>query len=830
MGVLPNYIKEGDILLGGVLQLYYARIEGSSNRFPPSVSLCEKHSIRFLRHFLAFDFAVREINENMNILPNITLGYEIFDSCYMDVAAVEGTMRVLSGRRTIYPNYNCHKNGTVVAFIGHLLSSPSQAMLHFLQVYRYPQISYGAMDSIFNDRKKFPLFFRTVPTDLVQNAAILHLLKHFGWTWVGIVTTNDDSNQRASEELRHEIITSGNCVAYLVQLSLEDKSNWKIYYERALHVIGNSSAQVIITYLTFDYRIKLFEFMTRFQITTKVLILPATVSVANNYQTRTLMPALNGSLMFSPPKGNIPGLKEFLYRASPSIYPNNRLIKDLWRATFKCNASLALKRKYICTDNQSLSLLSTSDYDVDNFRLTYSVYTAVYALAHSLHNLYSTYFHKQKIPVSKINTLYPGKLAQYLKHVHFKTPSGDEIFFDEKGSSTSKLDLLNYVIYPNQTSRSIQVGQYRSSTSHGQQLLVNDRDIMWGLKKKGIPRSVCSDSCSPGYRKAAREGQSVCCYDCVPCSKGTISNMTDMANCLQCPEDAWPDEKKVMCVKKTLNFLSFQEPLGLALTTLSVTFCIGTFSVLVVFIIHRDTPIVKANNRDLSYTLLISLMLCFLCPLLFIGQPTMVTCLLRRAAFCVIFTLAVSSVLGKTIIVFVAFKSTKPGSKLKKWVGKRLSSSVVLICSLVELGICLVSLGHSPPFPDRDTKTETGKIILLCNEGSIVGFYIRLGYIGFLALASFIVAFMVRKLPDHFNEARNITFSMMVFCTVWVTFIPAYETTKGKTMVAVEIFAILASSAGLLGCIFISKCYTIMIKSYLNIRETLLGRIRNYPK
>ncbi|XP_075423751.1 vomeronasal type-2 receptor 26-like [Ascaphus truei] len=761
----------------------------------------------------------------MNILPNITLGYEIFDSCYTDQAAVEGTMSVLSGGRNLYPNYNCHKNGTVVAIIGHLLSSPSQAISTLLQVYRYPQISYGAMDSIFNDRNSFPFFFRTVPSDRVQNAAIVQLLKHFGWTWVGIVTSVDDSNQRVSEELRNEIVTSGHCVAYLVQLPLDDEAHWKRSYENALHVIGNSSAQVIITYLTFDYLLKLLQFMPTFQITGKVLILPATVSVASYDHRKTPLTALNGSLMFSPPKGNIPGLKEFLYRASPSKYPNNRLIKDLWRITFRF-PSYKHYLKSVSTDNESLRLLSTSDYDVDNFRLTYSVYTAVYALAHSLHNLYSTYFQKQKIPVSEHN-FHPGKLAQYLKHVHFKTPSGDEIFFDEKGSSTSKLDLLNYVMYPNQTSRSIQVGQYLSSTSHGQQLLVNDRDIIWEPAITGIPRSVCSDSCSPGYRKAVRDGQPVCCYDCVPCSEGTISNMTDMANCLQCPEDAWPDEKKVMCVKKTLNFLSFQEPLGLTLAMLAVAFCIMTFSVLVVFIVHRDTPIVKAKNRDLSYTLLISLMLCFLCPLLFIGQPARVTCLLRRAAFCVIFTLAVSSVLGKTITVFVAFRATKPGSKLKKWVGKRLSSSVVLICSLVELGICLVSLGHSPPFPDRDTKTETGKIILLCNEGSILGFYIRLGYIGFLAFASFIVAFMVRKLPDHFNEARNITFSMMVFCTVWVTFIPAYETTKGKTMVAVEIFAILASSAGLLGCIFISKCYIIMIKSNLNSRETLLGRKPN---
>ncbi|XP_043922289.1 vomeronasal type-2 receptor 26-like [Protopterus annectens] len=339
------------------------------------------------------------------------------------------------------------------------------------------------------------------------------------------------------------------------------------------------------------------------------------------------------------------------------------------------------------------------------------------------------------------------------------------------------------------------------------------------------PHSVCSEPCLSGYRKATILGQPICCFDCVQCSMGEITNVTGTSECMRCPEHLWSDDKREKCIAKTTDFLAFEDSLGLSLTIASIAASYITVSVLGIFVKFHDTPIVRANNQEVSYIVLVSLTLCFLCSLIFIGRPMKINCLVRQTAFGVIFSVCISSVLAKTVTVIIAFNATKPSSKLKRWVGSRwIPCYIVSFSSLLQIIICVIWLCTAAPFPQHNMKSETGKIIIECHEGSTIMFYCMLGYLGFLASTCFIVAFFARNLPDRFNEAKHITFSMLVFISVWLSFIPAYLSTKGKNMVAVEVFAILSSSVALLVCIFIPKCYIILLKPYKNTREKLTGK------
>ncbi|XP_078533837.1 vomeronasal type-2 receptor 26-like [Lissotriton helveticus] len=344
----------------------------------------------------------------------------------------------------------------------------------------------------------------------------------------------------------------------------------------------------------------------------------------------------------------------------------------------------------------------------------------------------------------------------------------------------------------------------------------NDREL--------VPRSVCSESCPPGYRKAAREGEPVCCFDCVPCSHGEVSSGTATVKCLKCPESQWPNDRRDQCIQKVFEYLSYGEALGQTLTIAATLLAFFTMCVLGIFIKYRHTPIVKANNRGLSYLLLLALIFCFLCSFLFIGQPRTITCMLRQTILGIIFSISVSCVLAKTILVVLAFKATNPCSSARKWLGPKTPTCIVFFCSLVQTVICSVWLVKSPPFPELNMKSYNEKIIFECNEGDAIFFYCMLGYMGLLATVSFIVAFLARNLPGSFNEAKLITFSMLVFVSVWISFIPAYLSTRGKYMVAVEVFANLCSSAGLVSCIFFPKCYIILVRSDRNTREHLVGK------
>ncbi|CAL8347217.1 unnamed protein product [Arctogadus glacialis] len=415
----------------------------------------------------------------------------------------------------------------------------------------------------------------------------------------------------------------------------------------------------------------------------------------------------------------------------------------------------------------------------------------------------------------------PSDLFQEVDYIN---QFGEETKFDHNGDPVAIYDLLNWQLGFD-GEQIVTIGMFDgTATADQKKLKLQEENIIWNGNKTTVPESVCSSPCLQGTRKAIRPNFPICCHDCVVCRAGEISNQTNSIECVLCLPQFWSNVERTACFPKEVDFLSFSDTMGITLITIALLGSLCTCWVIFIFSCHISSPIVRANNSELSFLLLFSLTLCFLCSLTFIGRPSDWSCMLRQTAFGITFVLCISCVLGKTIVVLMAFRATLPGSNLMKWFGPVQQRAFITLSTLVQVIICIIWLTVAPPTPQKLMPRESAIVILLCDEGSALGFALVLGYIGLLACLCLFLAFLARKLPDNFNEAKYITFSMLIFCAVWVAFIPAYISSPGKYAVAVEIFAILASSYGLLACIFAPKCYIILLKPEKNSRKHLMSK------
>ncbi|XP_012408191.2 vomeronasal type-2 receptor 26-like [Sarcophilus harrisii] len=815
----PTYRKEGDLIIAGFLSLF-VKVEIQVNKFfftmsPFRIYALPMSMFKQYHHFLAFQYAVDEINKNPDLLPNTTLGYQLLNNFHLETLAVESSLIWLSGRGPIIPNYSCDKQSNSVAVIGGMSATLSMAMATILKLYKVPQISYGSFDLLLNDKVQYPYVYQMGKEQSALHLAFIQLMLHFDWTWIGLLLSDNLRGERFFQDLKEEMVRNNLCVTFKerVPQNFRDREDFDLFSR-----IISSSSNVIFIYGDADSLHELPTVFITFKPYGKLFITESSWDFFIDSNSE-VFPIFHGTILFSYTKMEIPGFTDFVRSLNTSVDPKDIFRKSFWESAFHCRLSKKSDIEIfypLCLKDLSIKDLPSMDNGMALMEPIPNVYNAVYLVAHALHQM----LHSEVKEASDFarNLDLPWKLHHILKSINSVNNAINESHEDGAQSDAEIYDILNYKSFPDQIETLVKVGEVYPLA---QRFTIKEEDIDWPEYFDQTPTSRCNLKCGPGFQKTALESQPNCCYACTPCPEGTISNQTDAEQCLQCSEDQYPNMERDHCLPRTRMFLAYEEPLGMTLACIAICFSLLTVLVLGVFLKHRDTPIVKANNRSLSYTLLVSLSLCFLCSLLFIGHPTTATCLLRQTTFAVVFTVAVSSILAKTITVVLAFRATKPGSRLHRWLGSTASYSLIVTCTLIQMCLCGIWLGTSPPFLEMDIHSEPGSIIIQCNEGSLLTFYCVLGYMALLALASFTVAFLARNLPDTFNEAKFLTFSMLVFCSVWISFLPSYQSSKGKAIVALEAFAILTSSAGILTCIFAPKCYVILLRSDRNTLEIL---------
>ncbi|XP_060232441.1 vomeronasal type-2 receptor 116-like, partial [Meriones unguiculatus] len=770
-------------------------------------------------------FAIEEINKDSNLLPNITLGPHIYNAFNSNKKTLEGPLMWLSGRSDYIPNYKCNTRHKALGILSGNKPEFSAAIATLSELYNVPQVkslfslllqvTYGPFDSVLSDKDTSPSLYQMSTKDRGLAQGLISLLLRFGWKWVGLIVSDDQRGKEFLSDLKVKMVSEDICVAFTEKLL--DNFNENVKYGYGLQNLKqHTRVNVNLFYGEIDdllfFCVDIHNiFVTR----RKVWIFAkphSTYLETITSEKHVLINLFSGSFSFLK-KRTIPGFKHFLEALTPSHYPGDVYVSKFWIDNFNCSppASRCGNHKH-CPVNISLKTKDKINDMITISEPSYSIWNAVYAVAYALHKMLLSKTEMGSKEDRNTDWLLPWQLHPFLRKIKFRNAAGDEISFDENKNIREMYDIQNFIAYSFRNALLLKVGEFVFKSAQDQGFFINEVLIQWPSNYKQTPQSVCTQSCGPGFWKVLQKERPVCCFSCAFCPDQHISNQTDQQECIPCPIQEYPNPERNQCLPKAVTFLSFEDPLGIALACTALCFSVSTIAVLGIFLKHRESAIVKANNRTLSYILLISILLCFLCSFLFIGHPNTTSCILQQITFALVFTLATSTVLSKTITVILAFRVMKPGRKMRRLFVSGIYNAVIPICVLIQLVLSGVWLGTSPPYTDRDAHSEYDHIIILCNKGSVTAFYCVLAYLGTLALGSFTVAFLVRNLPDTFNEAKFLTFSMLVFCSVWVTFIPVYLSTKGKAMVAVEVFSILASSAGLLGCIFFPKCYIILLK------------------
>ncbi|XP_063302493.1 extracellular calcium-sensing receptor-like [Pelobates fuscus] len=793
---LVEMLEEGDILIGVVLPFHiykeYHKIMFTER--PPQGS-CKIFSFEVFQQFHAMKFAFDEINRSPTLLPNLTLGFQVYDSCSGIQEELDGTLKMLTGQKQGVPNFLCKKLSPVSSIIGHSMSSFSILNAHVLGLYRYPQVSYLSTSSVLSDKTHFPSFFRTVPSDAFQIKGLAQLVLHFGWTWVGLVAVDDDYGHQGIPALKQEILRGGACVAFTEYIT----TNRMEQIPHLTKIVKESTAKVVIVFTTDGETMLLLDEMLRQNVTSKLFVASEAWSISKMLSVNKYSSLLSGAIGLSFQSSTIPGFGQFVNSINPFKNTEDPWTNIFWKKALGCkkcdhtNVTVSWDNFTFCTGNESMESIQDSFYDVSNLRSAYNLYKAVHVIAKSLDDMKKC--RKDKGPFYNgscpdFHDFKPWQLSYYVQQVRLTLDNGQEHFFDMNGDPPAVYDIVNWQMRADGTIRHIKVGGYDTTKAKENVFHINATAVQW----------------------SSYEGQVYC------------ENSVD---CFKCPWNMWPNDQKDTCLLKNREFLSIEEPLGAALAATSVLSSLLPISIVGLFMCYKNTPIVRANNLSLSCLLLMSMSLCFLSSLAFIGYPQREKCIFRQVAFGTVFTLCVSCILAKTLMVVFAFMATKPGSSLKRWAKPLVSYMIIFVSFFLQLIVCISWISFAPPFPTNNIQTKPGIIIVECDEGSPTAFWCMLGYLSLLATISFIVAFLARRLPDSFNEAKFITFSMLAFLSVWVSYIPASLSSTGKYTVAMEIFAILSSSWALLSCMFVQKCFIILFRPELNSKVHLMGKSQN---
>uniref|UniRef100_A0A3B4V6K0 Glutamate metabotropic receptor 4 n=1 Tax=Seriola dumerili TaxID=41447 RepID=A0A3B4V6K0_SERDU len=767
---------DGDISLGGLFPVHARGHDGK-----PCGELKKEKGIHRLEAML---FALDRINNDNNLLPNITLGARILDTCSRDTHALEQSLTFVQALiEKDGSDVKCLGGGApiitkperVVGVIGASSSSVSIMVANILRLFKIPQVSYASTAPELSDNTRYDFFSRVVPPDTYQAQAMVDIVKAMRWNYVSTVASEGNYGESGVDAFIQKSREDGGvCISQSVKIPREPKQG---EFDKVIRRLReNPNARVVILFANEDDIRRLLHAAKKANQTGHF------IWVGSDSWGSKISPVVHqeemaeGAVTILPKRQSIKGFDRYFISRTLENNRRNIWFAEFWENNFSCKLSRHAVKKGSglkkCTNQERIG--KDSNYEQEG--KVQFVIDAVYAMAHALHNMHQELCPGKVGLCAKMDPINGTHLLKHIRRLNFAGIAGNPVLFNENGDAPGRYEIYQYQIR-NKTAEYKIIGHWTD------QLHLNVRSMQWPGGVRQIPSSICSQPCQPGERKKIVKGIP-CCWHCERCDG--YQYQADTYTCKMCRFDLRPNENHTGCVPIPIVKLEWSSPWAVIPVLIAVVGIMATLFVVVTFIRHNDTPIVKASGRELSYVLLTGIFLCYATTFLMISTPDVGICSLRRIFLGLGMSISYAALLTKTNRIYRIFEQGTMSVSAPRFISP--ASQLVITFTLASvqlLGVCIwFGVDPSKAIIDYEDQRTSNPVlargVLKCDISDL-SLICLLGYSMLLMVTCTVYAIKTRGVPETFNEAKPIGFTMYTTCIIWLAFIPIFFGTSQST-------------------------------------------------
>ena len=562
----------------------------------------------------------------------------------------------------------------VIAVVGPDSSRQCATASGVFGLYHVPSLGLYASSDELSNKLRYRYFLRLVPTDSWLVVAIIDTLLALDWTYVSLVYEEGSFGEYGGKHFQKLANLNGICIAYSYMLTTSaDQAEFDETVEQLVH---HRKAKAVVLFTGFEKSGTLFRTVSGKHLGNRFIWMGG-IPFHAFYK---YLNVLHGAFYYEFSTGVDDEFIEYMSTFDVTTAMLTPWYRDLWQQVHHCTWNSNFNNS--C---EGYDRLPERDMTVSYWPI--KMRDGIYTIAHAAHNLIN-----ESCPDAFHNTtlLTPAcingpALLTAIKNLSFSGIS-EHIQFDARGNILGSYTIKQMVLSSHAPKEIGRWDKYTNNlTLHVSEFEWTGELALWQDDRQ-LPESVCSKPCP--VRQYTVRLESVCCWLCKSCREN--ERIINGTQCEQCRPLTWPDEENATtCISIDADYLSMSDSPGMALAIVSSLGVSVGVAIVVFFIIHRQTKLIKASSRELSLLILTGVIFSYTLVYFALVEPSKWSCQLSRLGFDIAMTLMYGPLTVKTNRVYRVFRESMRGNKRPSLISTK--TQVVMSCAII---LCQVS-NHS---------------------------------------------------------------------------------------------------------------------------------------